>query len=260
MKKNTLNEQVQAYWNGGNGYGPCGTDAEIVGSNPKFSKEWFEAIENHRYKVEPFIHSIAQFTRHRGKRVLEIGVGAGTDHLQWARVGTDLYGVDITEAGIETTKKRLEVYELSSTLQRIDAETLPFPDEFFDVVYSWGVIHHSEHPESIIKEIKRVLQPSGEFYGMLYQRPSLTTLRVWVKHALLKGRPFRSLSDVLFNHVESIGTKAYTKHEVRKLYSDFSRIKITPLLTESDTNKLPRWLINMLPDSIGWFLGVRASK
>lgn len=260
MKRETLNEQVQDYWEGGNGYGPCGTDPEIVGDNEQFSKEWFEAVENHRYEVEPFIHSIAQFTRYKGKRVLEIGVGAGTDHLQWARVGADLYGVDLTDVGILTTGKRLETYGLSSKLQRIDAEILPFEDEYFDVVYSWGVIHHSEFPENIIKEIRRILKPSGQFIGMLYQRPSLTTFRVWLKHGLFKGKPFRSFRDVLYNHVESIGTKAYTQDEVRTLYSAFQNVKITPLLTIGDTHKLPKWFVNVLPNSLGWFLGIRATR
>lgn len=260
MNNSKLNDEVQAYWEGGNGYGPCGTDAEIVGEHKKFSKEWFEAVETHRYEVEPFIHSIAQFTRHRGKKILEIGVGAGTDHLQWARAGADLYGVDLTEAAIETTRKRLEIYGLSSNLKRIDAEILPFEDGYFDVVYSWGVIHHSEHPENIIKEIHRILKPGGAFHGMFYQRPSLTTLRVWIKHALLKGRMFRSFKDVLYHHVESIGTKAYTKKELRAMFDAFPEVEITPLLTIGDIHKFPHWLRNMLPNSIGWFLGIRAVK
>ncbi len=255
-EENRLNDQVQAYWEAI----PCGTNEEIVGNNEKFSKEYFEAIESHRYTVEPFIHSVAQFTLHRGKRVLEVGVGAGTDHLQWARAGVDLYGVDLTDAGLITTQKRLECYGFTSNLQRIDAESLPYQDGFFDIVYSWGVIHHSEHPEKIIKEIRRVLKPSGEFYGMLYHRPSLTTLRVWIKYALFKGRPFRSFREVLFHHVESIGTKAYTVKELGFLFKEFSEITITPLLTVGDIHSLPKWLVKLIPNIFGWFLGIRAKS
>ena len=145
----TINPDVRAYWE----QEPCGTDRAVVGDLHKHSREWYEEVERFRYEVEPFIHSVAQFTRHRGKRILEIGVGAGTDHLQWARAGCDCFGVDLTDAGIETTKERLALYGLASTLQRVDAETLPFDDGFFDLVYSWGVIHHSAHPDRILAEI-----------------------------------------------------------------------------------------------------------
>ena len=72
------------------------------------------------------------------KRVLEIGVGAGSDHLNWAKAGVDLFGVDLTEKGIETTRKRLNLYGLKSNLQRIDAESLPFDDNYFDIVYCYN--------------------------------------------------------------------------------------------------------------------------
>jgi len=137
-----LNDEVRSYWE----QEACGTPEIVVGKFEKFSREWFEQVENHRYQVEPFIHSVAQFHRYQSKRILEVGVGAGTDHLQWARAGAECYGVDLTDEAIETTQRRLETYKFHSNLKRINAEVLPFEDNFFDVVYSWGVIHHTEHP------------------------------------------------------------------------------------------------------------------
>jgi ubiquinone/menaquinone biosynthesis C-methylase UbiE len=256
MNTTKMNDQVKLYWEAQ----PCGTGSHVVGESEKLTKEWFEMVEDYRYRIEPFIHSIAQFTRHHGKRVLEVGVGAGTDHLQWARAETELYGVDLTEAAITVTKDRLSTYGLSSNLQSIDAESLPFNNEYFDVVYSWGVIHHSGNPEKIISEIHRVLKPGGQFICMLYNRISLTTLRVWFKHALLKGRPWRTLNDVLFNHVESIGTKAYTKSEVQLLLLNFTQVSITPILTVGDTHRLPKWIVAFLPSSLGWFFGINAIR
>ena len=145
----SLNDKVCDFWE----KEACGTSSSVVKENKKFSKDYFEAIEKSRYSYEPFIHSIAQFSRHKGKKVLEIGVGAGTDHLQWARVGTELYGLDLTEKAISTTQKRLNLYGEKSNLIIHDAESLPFENNKFDIVYSWGVIHHSEHPEKIFKEI-----------------------------------------------------------------------------------------------------------
>jgi ubiquinone/menaquinone biosynthesis C-methylase UbiE len=150
---------------------------------------------------------------------------------------------------------------LTSNLQRLSAESLPFEDGFFDVVYSWGVIHHSEHPERIFDEIVRVLKPgTGEFIGMLYQRRSLTTLRVWMKNAMLRGRPWRSFRDVLFHHVESLGTKAYTFSEIRSMLSGFRNVDVVPIMTVGDTHGLPNWIVSRLPSTWGWFLGIRAKR
>jgi ubiquinone/menaquinone biosynthesis C-methylase UbiE len=258
MKNNqmSLNHKVRDYWE----QEPCGTHSFIVKDNSKFSIDYFESIESYRYSVEPFIHSIAQFTTARGLKVLEIGVGAGTDHLQWGRAGAILYGVDLTDAAIETVKKRFDMFGIHSNLQRVDAESLPFDDNFFDIVYSWGVIHHSEKPESIIAEIHRVLKPGGKFVGMFYHRRSLKTFRVWVRNAFLKGRPWLSFSHVLFHHVESIGTKAYSRRELHGIFSQFERIIITPFLTVSDSGRLPKWLVSLIPQMFGWYYGISVKK
>ena len=251
-----LNDQVRSYWE----REPCGTGEEISGAVPPLTREWFERIEENRYRQEPFIHAVAQFTRHHGKKMLEVGVGAGTDHLQWARAGCDCHGVDLTDAAIETTRARLALYGFSSRLQRLDAERLPFPDASFDLVYSWGVIHHSENPAQIIEEIRRVLRPGGEFIGMVYGRRSPAVFRTWVRHALLKGRPWRSFADVTWHHIESVGTKAYTAAEVRSLFRSFAHVEIQPLITPYDTARYPRWLSSLFPDGWGWFITVKAAK
>lgn len=251
-----LAEQVRAYWEGE----PCGTAPHIVGELSPMTREWFERVEEYRYAVEPFIHSVAQFTRHHGKRVLEVGVGAGTDHLQWARAGAVCHGVDLTDAAIETTRARLAQYGFSSRLQRIDAEQLPFPDASFDLVYSWGVIHHAAQPEQVVAEIRRVLRPGGTFIGMLYSRRSLVGLRFWLRNALLAGKPFRSFADVIWNHMESMGTRAYTRRELRSMFSAFTSVQTISLLTPYDTARLPPWLARLLPDCLGWFIAVRATK
>jgi len=252
-----LNERVRGYWE----QEACGTSPELIGENAApYTLEWFENIEQHRYTVEPYIHSIAQFTRYHGKKVLEVGVGAGTDHLQWARAGAECYGVDLTDTAITTTRQRLALYGLQSNLQRIDAETLPFEDATFDVVYSWGVIHHSEKPERIIAEIKRVLKPGGVFIGMLYNRQSLVVLKLWVKYALLQGKPWRSFADLVWNHMESVGTKAYTVPELTKLFSSFQKLTAQPVLTIYDTGKIPSILLRLFSERWGWFVALRASK
>jgi len=250
------NEIVRAYWE----QEPCGTDPAVVGNLAPHTREWFEEVERFRYDVEGYIHSVAQFTRHHGQTILEVGVGAGTDHLQWARAGCQCYGVDLTDAAIETTRERLALYGLESDLRRIDAESLPFPSDRFDVVYSWGVIHHSAHPDRMVAEIRRVLKPGGEFIGMMYGRHSVIALRFWVRHALLKGRPWQSIADVIGKHVESRGTKAYTVAELRELFAAFATFSAKPVITVADTSDWPRVISRFFPDDWGWFITLRAHK
>jgi ubiquinone/menaquinone biosynthesis C-methylase UbiE len=251
-----LNQQVRGYWE----MEPCGTGAAVVGELPRLSRAWFEQVEEHRYHVEPMIHTVAQFTRHHGKKLLEVGVGAGTDHLQFARAGADCHGVDLTDAAIETTRQRLLLYGFSSHLQRVDAEELPFADDSFDVVYSWGVIHHSEQPGRIVQEIHRVLRPGGRFIGMMYGRRSLVAFKLWVRHAFLQGRPWRSFADVISQHMESVGTRAYTVCELHELFGAFRRVSAQPVLTVYDRQHWPRWLRPLFLDRWGWFITLRADK
>ncbi len=251
-----MNEAVRTYWE----EEPCGTSRKVVGELPTQTREWFERIEDYRYRVEPFIHAVAQFTRHNGKKILEVGVGAGTDHLQWARAAARCHGVDLTDAAVEITRRRLALYGFSSVLQRADAESLPFADDSFDLVYSWGVIHHSEHPERIVKEIWRVLKPGGMFIGMMYGRRSLKVLKAWAWYALLRGRPWLTFSRVVARFVESPGTRAYTLPELRKLFFEFHSFAAEPILTIYDTRMLPRWICKFLPNDWGWFIALRAAK
>ncbi len=256
MSANNANDIVRAYWEPE----PCGTDRAVVGDLPSRTLEWFEEIERFRYQAEPYIHSVAQFTRHRGKTILEVGVGAGTDHLQWARAGCRCYGVDLTDNAIETTRARLALYGLSSELRRVDAETLPFPSATFDIVYSWGVIHHSAHPAEIIAEIHRVLKPGGVFVGMMYGRRSVTALRFWLRFALGRGQPWRTFREVTATHVESAGTQAYTVSELERMFSVFAAFSAQPILTINDTAGWPRWLSQFFPAAWGWFIALRAVR
>lgn len=251
-----LNDEVRAYWE----KEPCGTGKLVTGTNEPFSLEWFNRIEENRYKQEPIIHSIAQFPRHHGKMILEIGVGSGTDHLQWARSGAICHGVDLTDAAINTTKKRLSLYGFNSELQRHDAEKIPYPDNYFDVVYSWGVIHHSEAPQKIINEILRVLRPGGQFIGMMYGKYSIWSLSLWIKHALLKGKPWLSLDEVIWNHMESIGTKAYRVSELKLLFSNFNFVSAKPVYSLSETMSFLSIFYYICKNQLGAFISIQATK
>ncbi len=211
MNNTQLKQEVQKYWN----QASCGT--EFI-KQEKFSPAYFDDIEQFRYTIEPEIFAFAQFTRYHGKKVLEVGVGAGTDFLQWVRAGTHAHGIDLTQEAITNVQERLQLNSLQAQeLLVADAEQLPYESASFDLVYSWGVIHHSPNMEQCLNEIIRVTKPGGTIKVMIYNRHSLFAYYRYMLCALFKGKPFQSLSTVLFNHQESLGTKAYTFKEIKTL-------------------------------------------
>ena len=122
---------MRVFWNRQS----CDTDQAQA---RKFSREYFEQIERWRYTDQPFIHRFAGFDQYRGKRVLEVGFGAGTDFIQWLRAGARATGIDLTEEALVNVRHRIEVYGLPQpeSLQVGDAENLPFPSNTFDLGYS----------------------------------------------------------------------------------------------------------------------------
>jgi SAM-dependent methyltransferase len=235
-----------------------------------------QALE--RYRLEPYILPFADAQATRGKKVLEIGVGLGADHEQFAKAGAELYGIDLTPRAVDHTRRRLETTGNQSKLAVGDAENLNFPDETFDFVYSWGVLHHSPDTPKAINEVYRVLKPRGIAKIMIYQKWSIVGLMLWARYALLVGRPWRSLTEVYAAHLESPGTKAYSYAEARKLFQRFSEIRLTsPLghgdLLESNVGQRhrglglnvakkiwPRWLIRRLLPNAGLTLMIEARK
>lgn len=254
----TLKDEVRRFWD----KTPCGTRGVTLSEG---TPEYFQEIERDRDAKEPFIARFARFGEQRGKRVLEVGFGAGTDFIRFARAGAVLSGVDLTEHGTRLVASRLALEGLSADIRVADAENLPFEDGTFDVVYSWGVIHHTEDTPRAAQEIYRVLRPGGRVCVMVYHRHSLVALQCWIINALLRGRPWRSLTEVIAGHIESTGTKAYTLAEARGLFPNLKDMRVTPVVTPYDvritrSRFLPRWFQDMLPDRLGWFLVIEGVK
>ena len=160
---------------------------------------------------------------------------------------------------------------MASELKVADSENLPFDDNTFDLVYSWGVIHHTPDTPKAMDEIVRVLKPGGTAKVMIYHRKSLLAWFFWMKYALLKAKPWKSVASVLFDHMESYGTKAYTKKEVENMMAKhkLSNIEIKPVLTYYDKlerfnpamrflSKTAAWILG--GDCVGWFLTIKFVK
>ncbi|HEX8184617.1 MAG TPA: class I SAM-dependent methyltransferase, partial [Blastocatellia bacterium] len=128
------------------GKNPCG--AHVARDYEFGTREYFDLIEEYRYQeYAPWMKDALGFDRFSGKRVLEIGCGTGTDLLQFARGGAYVTGIDLTPRSIEIARRRFEVYGLKGEFAIGDAENLAFPDESFDAVYSFGVLHHTPDTE-----------------------------------------------------------------------------------------------------------------
>jgi SAM-dependent methyltransferase len=238
----------------------------------------FDAHIQKRYQLEPYIPEFAGFTSSRGKRVLEIGVGLGADHQRFAESGAVLSGIDLTERAVVRTAERFRLNGLVSDLRVGDAEHLPFADAQFDVVYSWGVIHHSPDTPAAVGEIYRVLRPGGVARVMIYNYWSIIGLMLWLRYALLSGRPWRGLTQVYDEHLESPGTKAYTPAQAKKIFSMFKSCTVDTVMTHADLLEgqagqrhqgilhlfaqriWPRWLIRRLAPKAGLFMLVEAQK
>ena len=206
----TLKSQVQNFWNESS----CGERLFLEG----FSKEDYLRQSKLRYSLEPEVLTFGNFDTFHGKKTLEIGVGLGSDHMMLAKSGAILDGIDLTDRAIGHTKRRFNLLNLKSNLQQADAERLPFKDDSFDMVYSWGVIHHSPNTGQIVDEIYRVLRPSGTCKVMIYHKYSLVGLMLWLRYGLFALRPLIGLNKIYHKFLESPGTKAYTYKEARKLF------------------------------------------
>jgi SAM-dependent methyltransferase len=244
--------RVQDFWEAD----PCGA---AHGEAPEGSPEFFANVERTRNELEPFIPAYADFAGARGKRLLEIGVGVGTDFIRFVRAGAVATGVDLTEHAVALVRRRVELEGLEADVLQADAERLPFADGVFDRVYSWGVLHHTPDASRAIREALRVLAPGGEACIMLYARHSWVGYGLWVKHALLRRRPWRSLADVIGENVESAGTRAYTKRELRALFGELADLRVEKVSTPYDRG----WagpLARLAGHRLGWFMVVRGRK
>jgi SAM-dependent methyltransferase len=217
---------VHDFWN----RTACG---EIYTSGSSLEQQ-LEAQARARYELEPYLRGFARFEEAAGLDVLEVGVGMGADHLELAKARPkSLSGVDLTERAIEFTGNRLALKGFHSDLRVADAEALPFADESFDLVYSYGVLHHSPDTLRAIQEVWRVLRVGGRARVMIYHKWSLVGLMLWARYGLLKGRPV-SLDDIYAAHLESPGTKAYTVEEARAMFSRFAQVDARSQLSFGD--------------------------
>lgn len=157
-------EEVYNFWN--NNFLYSREITETAGT-----KEFFDAIDKlRREDIEKFSYHLWQFDKHKNKKVLDIGCGPGWLVRNYAQNGAVVFAVDIANIAVELTKKMLEVYNLSATVQQANAEELPFEDNCFDFISSSGVLHHTPDMQKAVNEAYRVLKPGGEAIISVYYK------------------------------------------------------------------------------------------
>jgi ubiquinone/menaquinone biosynthesis C-methylase UbiE len=259
-----LKDEVREFWNSD----PCGT-RYLEGV------EDFAAHARARYELEPHIHQFARFSSARGQRVLEVGVGMGADYLEWLKGDAQATGIDLSGASLERARARCRAAGYQPDLRVADAENLPFPQNAFDVVYSYGVLHHSPDTARCFREVLRVLKPGGQARIMIYHHPSLTGLMLWLRYGLVHGA---SLRKSVYDHLESPGTKTYSQKEAKSLLAGFENISMRQVFSPGDLllnrpsaryqagiyrlawKLYPRRLARMLGRRWGLFLLISAQK
>jgi len=208
-------EQVQNYWD----RRPCNIRHS---TKPPGSREYFDEVEHRKYFVEPHIPRFAEFPRWQNKRVLEIGCGIGTDTMNFARHGARVTAVDLSEKSLEMARKRAEVYGLSGSIRFYhgSGEALAdvLPAEPYDLVYSFGVIHHTPHPDRVLEQIRNYVGPGSTVKIMVYHRYSWKVF--WILMTYGKGQFWR-LSEMVARHSEAETgcpvTYTSTRRELRDL-------------------------------------------
>jgi 2-polyprenyl-3-methyl-5-hydroxy-6-metoxy-1,4-benzoquinol methylase len=258
QKLNTnLLDQIRDYWNSR----PCNIRHSL---SPIGTKEYFNEVEARRYANEPHNYSFPEFHLWKGKRVLEIGCGIGTDAVNFARHGAIYTGVDLSSESINLAKKRFEVFDLEGRFIECNAEELISifgPEEKFDLIYSFGVIHHAPRPEKVLACLPSLLADNGEVRAMLYAKNS------WKNILINAGWDQPEAQD---NCPQAL---TYTIGEARELFKQFNTIEINqdfifPWIVETYVKyeyvkqpwfaAMPAELFRIMEKALGWHLLIKA--
>ena len=266
-------QRVRDYWNAR----PCNirhSPAEVG------TREYFDQVEQRKYFVEPHIPAFADFDAWRGKKVLELGCGIGTDTMNFARAGALVTAVDLSAESLKVARKRAEIFELSDsiTFYEANAESLSdvIPAEKHDLVYSFGVIHHSPHPEKIIQQVREnFVHEESTLKLMVYNRRSWKVLGM----ILSEGGRFSRADEIIAKHSEAQTgcpiTYSYTASTVQDLlaphfkpteiFVDHIFPYVIPKYVRYEYEK--EWYFRMMPTGVfrvlekrfGWHLCVTAA-
>jgi 2-polyprenyl-3-methyl-5-hydroxy-6-metoxy-1,4-benzoquinol methylase len=248
-------QEVKEYWD----KRPCNIRHS---SKPVGTRAYFDEVERRKYFVEPHIPTFADFARWCDKDVLEIGCGIGTDSVNFVRKGANLTIVELSEESMAITRTRLQLEGLRADLINGNAEELDQllpPGKKFDLIYSFGVIHHTPHPERVVKSITQLLKPDGEARIMVYARHSWKVLWIYARYAWREPWNWRTLvSKYSEAQIGSPVSYVYSEREARNLFRDLEIVSISKdhifpyrIRDYIQYRYVKSWYFRFLPNS--WF-------
>lgn len=219
----------------------------------------FEYVNQQYLETNPFLDNKFNFNSLKSKKVLEIGCGAGSASVLFAKNGAEVTAVDITEQAIQMIKKNAQYNNVKLNAIKQDAEKLSFSDETFDYVYSWGVLHHSQNTVKAFSEVSRVLKKGGQGLIMVYNRNSIRYYIKGLKWLLLRGKIFKgyNLEKIQSFYTDGYYHRHFTSNELKRslaskgLISD--KISITHMKSKCFPY-IPHFLDEGLKLLFGWLL------
>jgi len=189
-------------------------DLEIT-RHPVGSRGFFDDLDQYHFEKLHHLLRLVDFDGYAGRRVLEVGCGAGVDLARFAKGGALVSGVDLAASAIDLARANFEQQGLDGEFQVADGERLPFPDNSFDLVFAHGVVQYTADPKRLVDECRRVLKPGGEAIFQVYNRVS------WL-NALSK------LMKVGLEHDDAPVLLKFSIGELKRLVSGFRDVKIVP--------------------------------
>ena len=264
--------EVQKQWD----RDPCG--AVTAQEELPESLEFYRAVRRHRYDVyAPWMDAAMGFDSWRGSRTLEIGVGVGSDHYRLASAGCNMTALDLSREHLRHTSRHLQLEGLATTPVYGDAEKMPFPDNTFDLVYSFGVLHHTPGTDRALAEVWRVLRPGGTaLIGLYHRNSSFFWISTVLQNGLLRGRLFtrgwrRLLSEIEYRSDSSAAcplVKVYSRRGAQRLFRRFDDVRIRTHHVEAShfslgslaLRRLDRNVLEKRLGRFGWYLVINARK
>lgn len=197
---------VRTYWN------QHIHDLEIT-THPVGTPGFFADLDQYHFEKLHHLLRLVNFDGYRGRKVLDVGCGAGVDLARFAKGGAIVTGVDLAESSIELARKNFAQQGLTGEFHVADGEQLPLPDDTFDFVLAHGVVQYTPSGQALVDECRRVLKPGGDAVFQVYNRVS------WL-NALSK------LMKVPLEHEDAPVLKKYSIGEFRQLLRGFGDVRI----------------------------------